>query len=69
MSDAGLWLDWDSTFDYDAGRIVGGGGGFLEGYRTVVDGFHVVQATIEPFGVLLASGAMVWWLRAGMKTV
>src|SRR5687767_14254627 len=32
---------------------------FLQGYRQTVDGFPVVQAVIEPLGVVFAAAALV----------
>lgn len=65
VSDFTRWLVWADTFEFDDNMIIqGGGGGFLEGYRTTVTGFPVVQAVFEPLGVVLAClGMVLWWKR------
>jgi hypothetical protein len=35
--------------------------GFVAGYRFPVNGFSIVQATLEPLGVVVACVIMLWW--------
>jgi hypothetical protein len=49
----------DATFRYS-----NPGNTFLEGYRTTVTGFPVIQALFEPFGTVLAAASMaIWWRK------
>jgi hypothetical protein len=61
-------MDWARTFDFNDNLVIqGGGGGFLQGYRTTVDGFPIIQALFEPLGVVLACAGMVFWWRGRSK--
>jgi hypothetical protein len=44
------------------------GDGYLDGYRTPVNGFPVVQALIEPLGTLVACIALAYLLLARKKS-
>jgi hypothetical protein len=66
VADENRWLDWIVLFDYDDASYTYSSPGdiFLEGYRSTVTGFPVVQALFEPLGIVLAAAAMsIWWRK------
>lgn len=72
VSDFSRFINWSDTFTYEKtvygfDSIVGGGDGFVEGWRVAVDGFPIIQAVFEPLGIVLACVGVVWWLRRKAK--
>lgn len=70
VADFRRWVTWidEFTFDAEGVFILSGAEGFLEGYRTTVQGFPIIQALFEPLGIVLACAAMVMWWRAKNKS-
>lgn len=65
VADPQHWLAWYYTFNlnekgYTYSRV---DDGFVEGYRTTVDEFPVVQAVFEPLGVVMAAAMVIWWRK------
>lgn len=54
------WADWIETYpSLDFSHAISAPDGFLEGYRITADGFPVVQALLEPLGIVAACTAAV----------
>ncbi|KAF2871935.1 hypothetical protein BDV95DRAFT_570954 [Massariosphaeria phaeospora] len=70
FNDFSRWVDWIDTYTYDENLIpITVGTGFVEGYRTTVNGFPIVEALLQPLGIVLACAAMAHWWRIQRQTV
>jgi hypothetical protein len=62
ITSGGQWRQWsDENEDTASGDVLEG---FLNNYRTTVNGFPVVQAVILPFGIIVACIAMTFYARS-----
>ncbi|KAF2746612.1 hypothetical protein M011DRAFT_74361 [Sporormia fimetaria CBS 119925] len=52
-------FDWETGFDFSKWPQT-----FVEGYRFTPNGFPIVQAVLEPLGIVISIAAMVSWYKA-----
>lgn len=64
VTDTTAWANWARSYLFAESVSPDG---FLEGYRTTVHGFPVVQAVLEPLGVVLTCAAVIFLMRAENK--